>query len=40
MTELDTEHLLELLVFNQKIKVHFDKKGETNVATKVELNYD
>ena len=40
MSELDTEHLLELLVINQKIKVHFNKKGETNVATKVELNYD
>jgi len=40
MSELKTEDLIEQSFVNQKIKIHYKQKGETNIATKLEINND
>ena len=38
MCETKLEETIEQFVINKNVKIHFNKKGGNNIATKVEIN--
>ena len=38
MCELKAEDIISQLIINQRLKIKYDKKGDSNIASKIEIH--